>query len=112
MKLNAINLYLFLSVEKLLNETSIEVNIITGQLDLIVATPGTVKWVKKLKWPGAIDYKTADRKIILVDNVLEGYYKKQGNFGFYWINRSGHMVPLDNPNAMDYLLRKVTKYNE
>lgn len=99
-------------VEKLLNETSVQVNIISGQLDLIVATPGTVKWVKKMHWHGAKEYKEAKREAIAIDNILEGYYKTQGNFTFYWINRAGHMVPLDNPKAMNFLLQKITKYHE
>jgi serine carboxypeptidase 1 len=33
-------------VEKLLNETSVEVVVYTGQLDLICSTPATIKWVK------------------------------------------------------------------
>lgn len=98
-------------MEKLLNETSIEVNIITGQLDLIVATPGTVEWVNKVKWAKASKYATSKRRIIGVNNVLEGYYRKQDKFALYWINRAGHMVPVDNPAAMDFVLRRVTKYN-
>lgn len=99
-------------VEKLLTETSIEVNIITGQLDLIVATPGTVEWVNKVQWPGTSAFAAGRRKIIGVNNVLEGYYKKQNKFALYWINRAGHMVPADNPAAMDWILKRVTKYTE
>lgn len=100
------------AVERLLNETSVQVNIVTGQLDLIVATPGTVKWVKKMKWSGAKEYKAAKRHAIAIDSILEGYYKSLGNFTFYWVNRAGHMVPLDNPKAMNYLLQRITKYHE
>lgn len=97
-------------VEKLLEETSIEVNIITGQLDLIVATSGTVDWVNKVKWAGASAYAASERKIMGVNDVLEGYYKKHNKFALYWVNRAGHMVPSDNPAAMDWILRRVTKY--
>jgi len=99
-------------VEKLLNETSIEVNIITGQLDLIVATPGTVAWVNKVNWPGKAGYVSSKREYIGVNNVIEGYYKRFNKFALYWANRAGHMVPFDNPAAMDYILRTVTKYNQ
>lgn len=99
-------------MEHLLNETNIEVIIITGQLDLIVATPGTVEWVKKVRWSGAEAYKASSRMAFGVNGILEGYYKKHEKFSMYWINRSGHMVPFDNPPAMDYILRAVTKYHE
>lgn len=93
-----------------MDETSIEVNIITGQLDLIVATPGTVEWVNKVNWTGTGDYKNAQRQVVSMDGFLEGYVKKYGKFALYWINRAGHMVPLDNPKGMDFILRNVTKY--
>lgn len=94
-----------------MNETNIEVVIITGQLDLIVDTPGTVKWVKKMRWYGADAFTASERRPIVVNGLIEGYYKKHENFGLYWINRAGHMVPYDNPEAMDYILKSVTKYN-
>lgn len=97
-------------MELLLNETSIEVVIITGQLDLIVATPGTINWVDQLKWNGVEGYKAASRNGISVDNILEGYQKKFEKFSVYWVNRSGHMVPADNPAAMGYIMRAVTNY--
>lgn len=87
-------------------------NIITGQLDLIVATPGTNAWVKKIQWPGSIDYQTSPRNPLLVDSVIEGYYTRHNRFTMYWINRAGHMVPFDNPQAMDYILKKTTRYHE
>lgn len=98
------------SVERLLNSTDIEVNVITGQLDLIVATPGTVKWVKNLDWPKASEFAASERKPFAVDNVLEGYFKKEGKLALYWVNRSGHMVPADNPDAMDWILQQITNY--
>lgn len=41
--------FLLYIVELLLNETSVDVSIITGQLDLIVATPGTLNWVNRIR---------------------------------------------------------------
>lgn len=102
---------LFVIVERLLIETSIEVHIITGQLDLIVATPGTVEWVKKLQWPNSEAYVASPRNTLVMNGIIEGYYKQYEKFNMYWINRAGHMVPFDNPPAMDYILRKVTKYD-
>lgn len=103
---------IYSTVEKLLNETAIEVNIITGQLDLIVATPGTIEWVQKVQWPGSASFVDSERKVLGVNNVLEGYYKKHNQFALYWINRAGHMVPADNPGAMDWILQRVTKYKQ
>ena len=53
---------------------------------------GTVKWAERLHWPGASAWLNADRRSLTVDGIIEGYLKKYGNFNFYWILRSGHMV--------------------
>lgn len=98
------------SVELLLNTTSIHVVCITGHLDLIVATPGTVKWVDALRWPGKQGYVNSFRNGLGVNGVLEGYTKIYDKFSMYWVNRAGHMVPADNPVAMASILRDVTNY--
>lgn len=95
-------------VELLLNNTQIEVIVFTGQLDLIVATPGTVLWVDRLKFPQKAQYVSSSRLALGVDGILEGYYKTAGRFSMYWVNRAGHMVPADNPAAMDFILRRAT----
>ncbi|XP_058827051.1 retinoid-inducible serine carboxypeptidase-like [Topomyia yanbarensis] len=95
-----------LSVELLLNRTNIDIIIYTGQLDLIVCTPGTVRWVEKLRWPGHSGYISAPRMGIGSSGILEGYTKSYGKLSMYWVNRAGHMVPVDNPMTMRYILKK------
>ena len=94
-------------VELLLNNTTVEVVVITGQLDLFVATPGTVMWVDRLKFPEKAEYVKSARLGIGVNGILEGYYKTAGRFSMFWVNRSGHMVPHDNPKAMKFILDRV-----
>ncbi|XP_067004537.1 retinoid-inducible serine carboxypeptidase [Anabrus simplex] len=97
-------------VERLLNETSLDVVVFSGQLDLIVDTPGTVDWVQRLQWSGADGWRKGSRDPLTVNGVVEGYVKRNGHLTFYWINRAGHMVPTDNPNAGLEMLRQVTHY--
>lgn len=97
-------------VETLLNSTTVKVSVFSGQLDLICATPGTVKWVNDMNYLGKVQYEAAPRNGITVDRVLEGYKKTNGNFTMFWVNRAGHMVPADNPAAMSYILRSMTGY--
>ncbi|KAK4882849.1 hypothetical protein RN001_006168 [Aquatica leii] len=94
-------------MERLLNETKLKVQVLSGQLDLIVDTPGTMLWVDKLKWSGSSSWPNVPRTAISVDNINEGYKKVLGNFYVYWINRSGHMVPADNPAAMGSILQDL-----
>jgi len=99
-------------VETLLNTTDIKVFVFTGQLDLIVDTPGTVVWVDNMNWIGSKKWKTAQRLPISYAGFYEGYRKEVDNLGLYWVNRAGHMVPADNPWAMDFILRKLTNNYE
>lgn len=71
-------------VEKVLNNTTLKVVVYNGQLDLICATPGTVKWINKMTWNGSLDYKQASRSGIGVNGNLEGYKRQFGNFKMYW----------------------------
>lgn len=95
-------------VEMLLNETNLNVFVYTGQLDLIVDTPGTLLWVEKLKWKNADTWKNSVRRPLVVEDIVEGYFKAQDNFRMYWVNRAGHMVPRDNPAAQKIILRDLT----
>uniref|UniRef100_A0A1B6D8M2 Uncharacterized protein n=1 Tax=Clastoptera arizonana TaxID=38151 RepID=A0A1B6D8M2_9HEMI len=95
-------------VARLLNETNLSVVVYSGQLDLIVDTPGTLTWVEKLDWPLIHNWTMAERNPLLVNNIVEGFTKKFNNFAFYWINRAGHMSPSDNPEAVIQMLKEVT----
>jgi serine carboxypeptidase 1 len=74
------------TVETVLNSTTVKVVVYNGQLDLICATPGTVEWVNNMKWYGAKDYANAPRDGIGVNNILEGYSRRYGNFSMYWVS--------------------------
>ncbi|XP_033340669.2 retinoid-inducible serine carboxypeptidase [Megalopta genalis] len=93
-------------VELLLNQTNLKVDVITGQLDLIVDTPGTVNWVENMKWKYSNIWLKARRQPLVVQDVIEGYVKSYGNLAMYWVNRAGHMVPKDNPAAMAQILKR------
>lgn len=89
-------------MEELLNSTDLTVAVLTGQLDLIVDTPGTVLWVDRLKWPGAASWATAQRVPLAIDGFIEGYVKNVNNLYLFWVNRSGHMVSV----LSDYLYNR------
>ncbi|TDG50365.1 hypothetical protein AWZ03_003270 [Drosophila navojoa] len=97
-------------VEELLNSTTVQVGVYSGSLDLICATPGTVNWIANMKWNDKDKYLSSPRVDITVDHVLEGYKKTAGNFSMFWVKRSGHMLPADNPAAMSHILQHYTKF--
>ncbi|XP_055707384.1 retinoid-inducible serine carboxypeptidase-like [Phlebotomus papatasi] len=98
------------AVERLLNKTDVNVAVVNGQLDLIVATPGTLRWVERLHWPGKQNFLSSERKAIVVNEIHEGYARKYSSLSFYWVLRAGHMIPKDNPGAMSHILRSVTSF--
>lgn len=53
---------------------------------------GTLLWVEKLKWKNADTWKNSVRRPLVVEDIVEGYFKAQDNFRMYWVNRAGHMV--------------------
>lgn len=83
-------------VDELLN-TTLNVVVYSGQLDLIVDTVGTERWVQKLKWPGLSGYNAAPRKPVRdkVTKLQVAFVKTFKNLSFYWILDAGHMVPAD-----------------
>lgn len=93
-----------------MDETDIKVVVFSGQLDLIVATPGTVEWVNNMQWSGLEDYRESPRHSIVVDGYIEAYLRQHKNFYMYWINRAGHMSPYDNPKALDVVLKEVAGF--
>lgn len=97
-------------MNELLEKTPLKVSVATGNLDLICATPGNVNWIAKLDWSGRNEYLRAPRTAISVNGILEGYQKTGGNFTLFWINRSGHSIPADNPAAMSHVLQHITSY--
>ncbi|KAH8410046.1 hypothetical protein KR009_004723, partial [Drosophila setifemur] len=97
-------------VTRLLEETPVRVGIYSGMLDLLCATPGTVRWISRLKWSRSQEYSAAPRIPFRIDGMLEGYEKHGGRLSMFWVFRAGHLVQQDNPAAMSYILRHFTKY--
>lgn len=80
--------------------------IYNGQLDIIVAYPLTINYLKNLKFSAASEYKTAERHKWYVDNQLAGYVKQAGNLTEALVRNAGHMVPGDQPFwALDLITR-------
>ncbi|BES88500.1 Carboxypeptidase [Nesidiocoris tenuis] len=80
-----------------------------GQLDIIVAYPLTMNYVKKLQWKGKKEYEQAERKLWYVNGELAGYAKNAGNFTEILVRNAGHMVPTDQPL---WALDMITKFTQ
>lgn len=83
--------------------------IYNGQLDIIVAYPLTINYLKQLQFSGADKYKDAPRCIWRVGDDLAGYAKVAGNLTEVLVRDAGHMVPGDQPKwALDLITRFVS----
>lgn len=91
-------------LDELLNEY--RVAIYNGQLDIIVAYPLTMNYVRKLNFPAREQYAKAPRYIWKVDGEIAGYAKEAGNLVEVLVRNAGHMVPKDQPKwALDLIMR-------
>ncbi|XP_041972252.1 venom serine carboxypeptidase [Aricia agestis] len=80
--------------------------IYNGQLDIIVAYPLTINYLRNLNFTGSEDYKTAKRYQWKVDGELAGYVKQAGKLVEIMVRNAGHMVPGDQPKwALDMITR-------
>lgn len=100
----------FVTVARVLELNRYKVNVQAGQLDLVVALPGSIEWVNGMMWSGREEYLNNTRMPLVVDNVIEGYYRRSANFTMFWALRAGHMIPADNPAATSFILRELTNY--
>ena len=63
----------------------------------IFTHPGTLEWIKKLKWHHLEDFLKSTRVPVYPPSGKErkdtgAFLQKYENFYFYWILKAGHMV--------------------
>ncbi|CAH1988617.1 unnamed protein product [Acanthoscelides obtectus] len=81
----------------------------TGQLDIIVAYPLTLNFLKHVEFRDIQKYHKAQRKIWYVGRELAGYSKNAGNFTEVLVRNAGHMVPFDQPKWAENLITRFTR---
>lgn len=80
--------------------------IYNGQLDIIVAYPLTINYLKKLSFKDSDKYKKAPRYIWRVGTDIAGFVHEAGNLVEVLVRNAGHMVPHDQPKwAYDLITR-------
>ncbi|XP_049867855.1 retinoid-inducible serine carboxypeptidase-like [Pectinophora gossypiella] len=98
-------------VEYLLNNTEVSVTIYNGNLDAVSTTPGQLKWVNNLQWAGQAEFRNTNRRTLIVNSLVEGYFRETDRLAFYWMNAAGISVPLDSPTAMRRVMQRITGVN-
>jgi len=88
----------------------VNVNIYSGNLDLICCTTGTINWMNKLTWPDYKNFVSATRKSFgnMQDlDLIVGFNKKYKNLALWNILQAGHMVPSDQPQTGRTMLEMI-----
>eukprot|EP00029_Vermamoeba_vermiformis_P011734 TRINITY_DN6535_c0_g1_i1.p1 TRINITY_DN6535_c0_g1~~TRINITY_DN6535_c0_g1_i1.p1 ORF type:complete len:430 (-),score=129.79 TRINITY_DN6535_c0_g1_i1:26-1315(-) len=93
-------------------KNNVNVVVISGNLDLICCTIGTLNWMSKLTWSGYQSWYNTNNQPITVNNLVAGYIKSYQNLSFYTIFGAGHMVPYDQPQTALTMLQTVINNNK
>ena len=96
-------------LEFLLNQTNINVAVFVGQLDGIVTTIGTEKWISELNWRHKKQFEDSKKKLILksADSLPLVYVKECERFKFYTVLKAGHSVPMDQLQSSVKILKRM-----
>lgn len=95
-------------IEYILSNTDLSVSIYNGNLDAVSNTPGQLEWVDNLQWSGQTNFRNTNRTTLVVNRLVEGYFRATNRLRFYWINAAGQSAPLDNAVAMNRILPMIT----
>ncbi|KAK9877390.1 hypothetical protein WA026_017786 [Henosepilachna vigintioctopunctata] len=86
-----------------------KVLIYNGQLDIIIAYPLTLNYLKHLNFDAAEEYKTAQRHEWIVNGEIAGYVKTAGHLTEVLVRNAGHVVPADQPEWAYDLISKFVR---
>ncbi len=93
---------------KILLENDIHVLLFSGQFDLICNHIMIEKWLNRLEWSGAKDFRTTQRALWKVHGKVAGYINSGGGLDYVLVKGAGHMVPMDVPEAsLDLISRFI-----
>lgn len=74
----------------------VKVNILSGQLDLIVDVLCAEAWMAELKWPGLSEFLNKDETVIEIGGIPQAMVTNYQNLWLWKVFRAGHMVCHDN----------------
>ncbi|KAL4433020.1 hypothetical protein ABPG74_005393 [Tetrahymena malaccensis] len=78
-------------------ESGIKVLVYYGDQDFVCNYIGGLKWAENMNWSLQKDFQNAEFQDYLVEGKIAGKLKGAGKFQFLTVNKSGHMVTVDQP---------------
>lgn len=79
-----------------------------GQLDQMLPCVFTSENYRTWKWGGSNEFLNATRFPFMYNNKLAGYHKSGGRLTEVVVRGAGHMVPIDQPGAIQNLISRWT----
>ena len=53
---------------------------------------GQLEWINNLEWSGQSQFLNAPRETLVVNSLVEGYFRESEKLRFYYINAAGQSV--------------------
>ncbi len=72
-------------------QNGVHVNVLSGQLDLIVDVLCSEAWIAKLAWSGLPAFNAAQENVISIGGVPQAMLQQYQNFHLWKVFRAGHM---------------------
>lgn len=79
--------------------------IYTGLLDILCPYYLQEKAIRSLNWKDAAKYHKTERKGIIINQTVVGYFKAAGKFTDITVRNSGHLVAKDQPKMLLQILQ-------
>lgn len=96
-------------VDDALENTTLQVIVYQGQLDLICDTKAALDFVQQFTWSNLTIYNTNRHRAFEnpADGQTDTFVKAHDRFKFYWILRAGHPVPKDQGDTAYRMLDRI-----
>jgi len=98
-------------LERILNTSGMKVLVYSGQLDIIIASALTERFLPYMQWPSAKAFAGAAKKVWRVEGTdaeVAGFVTEVPGFQRVIVRGAGHIVPFDQPRrSLDMISRFV-----
>lgn len=54
--------------------------------------PGQLDWVENIQWSGQNEFRNSNRNTLVVERLIEGYFRSTPRLKFFWVNAAGQSV--------------------
>jgi cathepsin A (carboxypeptidase C) len=95
-------------VTDILDNSTLEVLVYSGDKDFICNWRGGEAWTTGCKWTGKEDFDKAEYADWNVGNAAAGALRQHGKLQFLRVFEAGHMVPMNQPEAALQMIKEFT----